>query len=219
MTGTPSSHPEVTQMSYTMDPSGLPPAAPPARVAAPGYVEPRTAIEAAPADLQQLKWGPIWAGMLMALGVFFLLSLAAIAAGLQAAPGAEEEDLGAVAAIVTSAIALVAFFLGGFVSAWSAGLADPGRALLNGFLVWSLWLAIVILLAALGFGAIVGAMGDLFGEVAVSGPDVDPAELVDILRASAWQTLLALGLTAAAAALGGVVGARPELRGRWWPDR
>jgi hypothetical protein len=37
------------------------------------------------------------------------------------------------------------------------------------------------LLAALGSGAIVGAMGDLFGEVAVSGPDIDPAQLVDVL--------------------------------------
>jgi hypothetical protein len=62
-------------------------------------------------------------------------------------------------------------------------------------------------------------MGDLFGDVAVAGPDVDPAELVDILRSSAWQTLLALGLTAAAATLGGAVGAREELRGRWRPMR
>lgn len=208
-------------MSYATDPAGTPPgvAPPPSYAPPPTYVEGRSTIEAAPADLQQLKWGPIWAGMLMALGVFFLLSLAAIATGLQAAPGADEEDLGIVAAIVTSVIAIVAFFLGGFVSAWSAGLADPGRALLNGFLVWTLWLALVILLAALGFGSMVGAMGDLFGEVAVSGPDVDPAELVDVLRGSAWQTLLALGLTAAASALGGLVGARPELRGRVWVNR
>jgi hypothetical protein len=182
-------------------------------------MEPPAVAAATPADLQQLKWGPIWAGMLMALGVFFLLSLAAIAAGVQAAPGADEDDLGMVAVVATSAIALVSFFLGGFVSSWSAGLADPGRALLNGFLVWTLWLAIVIVLAAMGFGAIVGAMGDLFEEVAVSGPDIDPAQLVDVLRSSAWQTLLALGLTAAAATLGGAIGARPELRGRWWPAR
>lgn len=208
-------------MSYATDPASTPPgvAPPPGYAPPPTYVEARSTIDAAPADLQQLKWGPIWAGMLMALGVFFLLSLAAIATGLQAAPGADEEDLGIVAAIVTSVIAIVAFFLGGFVSAWSAGLADPGRALLNGFLVWTLWLALVILLAALGFGSMVGAMGDLFGEVAVSGPDVDPAELVDVLRGSAWQTLLALGLTAAASALGGLVGARPELRGRVWVNR
>ncbi len=203
-------------MSYTADPAFPAPVAP--AVAAPPPVVPPV-VAATPADLQQLKWGPIWAGMLMALGVFFLLSLAAIATGLQAAPGAEGEDLGIVAVIATSAIAIVSFFIGGFVSSWSAGLADPGRALLNGFLVWTLWLAIVILLAALGVGAIVGAMGQLFGEVAISGPDVDPAELVDILRSSAWQTLLALGLTAAASTLGGALGAREELRGRWRPVR
>ena len=201
-------------MAYTADPT-YPPSTEPALPPPPVAVAPTPTLAASPADLQQLRWGPIWAGVLMALGVFFLLSLAAIATGLQAAPGAPDEDLGIVAVIATSVIALVAFFLGGFVSSWSAGLADPGRALLNGFLVWTLWLAIVILLAAFGLGAIVGAMADQFGEVAVSGPDVDPAELVDLLRSSAWETLLALGLTAAAATLGGAVGARDELRGRW----
>jgi hypothetical protein len=205
-------------MSYATDPAYPPPVAPPG-VVPPAMYEPPAVATAAPADLQQLKWGPIWAGMLMALGVFFLLSLGAIATGLQAAPGTDEQDLGIVAVIVTSAIALVSFFLGGFVSSWSAGLADPGRALLNGFLMWTLWLAMVILLAALGFGAILGAMAQLFGDVAISGPDVDPAQLVDILRSSAWQTLLALGLTAGAATLGGAVGARPELRGRLWRVR
>lgn len=202
-------------MSYAPDPAYPPsPPVPPMMAPPPPVIEP-TVVAALPPDLQQLRWGPIWAGLLLSLGVFFMLSLAAIATGLQAAPGAPDEDLGIVAVVATSAIAIVSFFLGGFVSAWSAGLTDPGRALLNGFLVWTLWLAVVILLAALGFGAIVGAMGDLFGEVAVSGPDIDPAQLVDVLRSSAWQTLLALGLTAAAATLGGAMGARDELRGRW----
>jgi hypothetical protein len=58
-------------------------------------------------------------------------------------------------------------------------------------------------------------MGELFGQVVVDTPDLEPAQLVDLLRDSAWQTLLALGLTALAAVLGGVVGAREELRGRW----
>ncbi|MET0771466.1 MAG: hypothetical protein ABWZ82_00150 [Candidatus Limnocylindrales bacterium] len=219
MSGYPRPEVEVHSMAYTPDPTYPPSAEPLPPPVAPAPVATPPTLAAAPADLQQLRWGPIWAGLLMALGVFFLLSLAAIATGLQAAPGAPDEDLGIVAIIATSVIALVAFFLGGFVSAWSAGLADPGRAMLNGFLVWTLWLAIVILLAAFGLGAIVGAMGDLFGEVAITGPDVDPAELVDILRSSAWQTLLALGLTAAASTLGGSVGAREELRGRWRPMR
>jgi len=177
---------------------------------------PDTVAVADPPDLQQLRWGPIWAGLLVALGIFFLLSLAAIAVGLQAAPGAQAvDDAGLAAVIVTSVIALAAFFLGGYVSSWSAGLTNPARSALNGFLVWAAWLVVVLLLAALGLGSIVGAMGQLFGDVNVSAPDLDPQQLVTTLRDSSWQTLLALGLTAAASTLGGVMGAREDLRDRW----
>ena len=123
------------------------------------------------------------------------------------------------AVLATSAIALVSFFIGGFVASWSAGLADQGRSLLNGFLVWALWLVAVIVLALLGLGSFVGAAGEVFGRVALDsgdrGPAVEGDELVSLVREGAWQTLLVLLLTAGAAALGGVVGARPELRGAW----
>jgi hypothetical protein len=181
----------------------------------------------APADLQQLRWGPIWAGLLTAIGIFFLLTLAAVTIGLQAAPGMEPTDdqTGFAAVLVTSVIGLVSFFIGGFVASWSAGLADQGRSLLNGFLVWALWLVVVIVLALLGLGSFVGAAGDVFGQLnlnqaaadldqaAAQAPD--PDELLTLVRDGAWQTLLVLLLTAGASALGGVVGARPELRMAW----
>jgi hypothetical protein len=170
-----------------------------------------------------LRWGPIWAGLLTAIGVFFLLTLVAVTLGLQAAPGidrGQEEEVGFVAVLATSAIALVAFFVGGFVASWSAGLADQGRSLLNGFLVWALWLVAVIVLALLGLGSFVGAAGEVFGRISLDAAAIDPPavegdELVTLVRDGAWQTLLVLLLTAGAAALGGVVGARPELRGAW----
>ncbi|CAN5847484.1 hypothetical protein BH23CHL8_BH23CHL8_28460 [soil metagenome] len=180
-----------------------------------------TAVAAAPVSLDEmrpLRWGPIWGGLLTAVGAFFLMTLLAIALGLQAAPGApaaDEEGVGLVAVIVTSAIALIAFFIGGFVSSWSAGLTDQGRSLLNGFLVWALWLVGVILLAAFGLGSFVGAVGEVFGQVTLDAPEIERQELVDMLRTGSWQTFLALALTAAAAALGGVVGAREEVRGMW----
>ena len=58
------------------------------------------------------------------------------------------------------------------------------------------------LLAALGLGTVVGAMGQLFGDINLESPDMDPQQLITTLRDSSWQTLLALGLTAAAATLG-----------------
>jgi hypothetical protein len=179
---------------------------------------PRTTVTAvdservSSADLQQLQWGPIWAGFFTTLGLFLLLSLAAIAAGLQAAPGTDVEDLGWLGTIVGSAIALVSFFVGGFVAAWSAGVADPGRGLLNGFLVWSLFLVAILLLTAIGVAGVAGTMAQLFDQVTVSPPDVTPEELTSVLQNSSWTSLLALGLTAASAALGGVVGARDEVR-------
>lgn len=168
-------------------------------------------------DQTSLKWGPIWAGLLTALGLFILMTLAAIAIGLQAAPGADEGDTAMVAGIVTGLIALVAFFSGGFVSSWSAELSDNKRSLLNGFLVWALFLLLLLILAAFGAGSIFGAATNLLGDVAVNVPDVDvtPEEAIAGARESAWGSLLALALTAAAAALGGVVGAHDTVRSRW----
>jgi hypothetical protein len=199
-----------------MDPTIHEPVPPP--VAPPPPVATTTALTAAPTDdLRSLRWGPIWAGLLTAIGAFFLMTLLAISLGLQAAPGVpqDEEGAGFVAIIVTSGIALISFFIGGFVSSWSAGLVDQGRSLLNGFLVWSLWLVGVIVLAALGLGSFVGAVGDIFGQVALETPELERQEIVDLLRSGSWQTFLALALTAAAAALGGVVGARDEVRAMW----
>ena len=168
-------------------------------------------------DRTQLKWGPIWAGLLTALGLFVLMTLAAIAIGLQAAPGADEGDTAMVAGIVTGIIALVAFFIGGFVSSWSAELSDNGRSLLNGFLVWALFLVLLMILAAFGAGSIFGAATNLLGDVSVNVPEVDvtPQEAIAGARESAWGSLLALALTAAASALGGVVGSHESVRGRW----
>lgn len=183
-------------------------------VAPVGVVEPVSA--ATDGDRGQLRWGPIWAGLLTALGLFILLSMLAIAIGLQATPGGEvSSGTQLVAGIVTSAIALVAFFVGGFIASWSANLTHPGRSALNGFLVWALWLVLVLLLAAFGAGQVFGAALDLFGPISVTPPDVDSDELVRTLRDGAWQTLLAFALSAAAATLGGVVGAREEVRSRW----
>jgi hypothetical protein len=168
-------------------------------------------------DRTQLKWGPIWAGLLTALGLFVLMTLAAIAVGLQAAPGADEGAAATVAGIVTGVIALVAFFIGGFVASWSANLSDNGRSLLNGFLVWALFLVLLMILAAFGAGSIFGAATNLLGDVTVSIPDVDvtPDEALAGARESAWASLLVLALTAAAAALGGVVGSHDTVRSRW----
>jgi hypothetical protein len=178
-----------------------------------GYAAVTSVTETTGAEDRPLRWGPIWAGLLTAIGVFFMLTLLAAALGLQAVPGApEEEEVGLAALLVTSGIALVSFFIGGFVSSWAGGISNPGRSLLNGFLVWALWLVLVFVLVAIGVGSLIGEAGGLFRQLTVEAPELEGQALIDALRSSTWQSFLALALTAAAAALGGVVGARDEVR-------
>lgn len=156
------------------------------------------------AGARALRWGPIVAGLLTALGVFILLSLLAVGLGLGTAQGQDETM---VATIVGSLIALVSFFLGGFIGAWSDSAIDNRRGALDGFLVWALWLLVVLLAGALGVGALFGGdVGGLF-------PTTEAPDL-NVVRSGALNSFLALALTAASAALGGVVGTRDRIRTR-----
>jgi hypothetical protein len=158
---------------------------------------------AADAGARALRWGPIVAGLLTALGTFILLSLLALGLGLGRAPEGQDETM--IATIVGSIIALVSFFLGGFVAAWSDNALDNRRGALDGFLVWALWLLVVLLGGALGVGALFGDVGGMFPTTDLNA---------DQLRSGALNSFLALALTAASAALGGVVGTRDSIRTR-----
>jgi hypothetical protein len=171
-----------------------------------------------------LSWGPIWAGVLTAFGLFFLFSLIALAAGLalvefNGAPAAGEDvPVDMIAMIVTGLFVVTAFFVGGFIASWSSGLVDEGRAILNGFLVWALAIVLLLVFAALGAGQVFGAAGQVFGAQFTPGamPDVDPQALTEAFQEASWQTLFAIVLAMAAAILGALVGTRDEVRGRDW---
>lgn len=158
-----------------------------------------------------LRWGPIIAGLVTAFSTFLLLSLLAIGAGLASSTPNEGPDA-AVATIVASLIALVSFFLGGFVAAWSAATTHAGRGALHGFLVWGTWLLTMLLLSGMGLGTIFGEVGSTLGNV--RAPDVEPEQVLDALTTGAFGTFLALALSALAATLGGVVGTHDELYNR-----
>ncbi|HVL54307.1 MAG TPA: YrzE family protein [Vitreimonas sp.] len=163
-------------------------------------------------DDRSLHWGPIVAGLVTSLSVFILLSLLAIGIGF----GTMTPDQGqpeAIATIVTSIIALLSFFLGGFVAAWSARAMDPGRGALYGFLVWATWLIVLLVMSGLGLGSLFGEMGGTLGNV--RAPDLTPEQIFDALSTGALGSFFALALAALAAALGGIVGTNDELYGRF----
>jgi hypothetical protein len=164
----------------------------------------------APRD--RVRWGPILAGLLMALGTFLLLSTLALAVGVLAAPsGTDAGDAGAAAGIVSAVIALVSFFVGGFVAARTAAIGGRATGALNGFLVWALGILVILILAAFGLGQLFGAAGDLFGQYRSLGsptPDLDTGGVADAVRTGALAAFLGLALPATAATLGGYLGAR-----------
>lgn len=168
----------------------------------------------APRDL--VRWGPIVAGLVVAFTLFLLLTVALVAIGAQAIRVGDPnvDEAAGIGGILTALIALVSFFIGGFVAGRAAAVNGRGAGLLNGFLVWGLGLILVLLLAGMGLGGLLGSAGELFQQYRAAGspqPDVNPQDILSGIRSSALPALLSLALPAVAAALGGWLGGRKEV--------
>ena len=157
-----------------------------------------------------ISWSSILAGALIAVAVLFLLSVTALAAGLEVAPLADAGDpmLGPVAsAIVTGLFIVIAFGAGGLTAVWAAGIVEPGPAVLHGFLVWALALMLMLALVAFGLGGF-GATSTFLG------PSFE-ASSVEAFEDAAWATVFALALGIGSAVLGAVMATREEISRVW----
>ena len=157
-----------------------------------------------------ISWSSILAGALIALAVLILLSVTALAAGLEIAPLSEATDprFGrVVASIVTGLFIVIAFGTGGLTAVWAAGLVEPGPAILHGFLVWALALVLMLALVALGIGGFGGTATFL-------GAAFEPATIEEF-EAAGWATVLGLALGAGSAVLGGLLATREEISRVW----
>lgn len=172
----------------------------------------------------RVRWGPVWAGVVVALPTFLLGTLLLLAVGVLD-PG--DSVSGGVAGVITGLIALGAFFLGGLTAAATAMWRGLSTGLLHGILVWAVSITAVLALSLLGGGAILGSAGNIASQLvdpaavssAASGataPEVseaDQQQAVEAGQSAASYGLLGLGLTFLAAAGGGIVGAK------FWPRK
>jgi hypothetical protein len=168
----------------------------------------------APRDL--VRWGPIAAGLVVAFTIFLLLTVLLVAIGAQAIRVGDPnvDEAAGIGGILTALIALVSFFIGGFVAGRAAAVNSRGAGLLNGFLVWGLGLLLVLLLAGMGLGGLLGSAGELFQQYRSAGspqPNVNAQDLLSGIRNSALPAFVSLALPAVAAALGGWLGGRKEI--------
>jgi ABC-type transport system involved in multi-copper enzyme maturation permease subunit len=160
----------------------------------------------------RVRWGAVWAGVIVALPTFLLLELALFAVG-GLALGLDPDESTTTAGWVTGLVALVAFFLGGLTAGASALWKGASDGLLHGILVWALSLVGTLFFTLLGGGALLGpvsevitAVSGLQQQVAQGAPGVQLEAAVSTARDAAALAVLGLGLSIVAAAIGGLLG-------------
>jgi len=184
--------------------------------------------------LDRVRWGAIIAGLATALSTLVLLSVLGLAVGLTTyETGDQLRNFGMGAGIWGAVSTLIAFLLGGWIAARSAGVRGRSNALLNGAMVWAIAIPLIMYLLGSGIGSMVnmatdaaaasvpaltqGANGTDVNAAAnaaqTQAQQVDPATINDAAQnagKAAWGTLGALLLGLIAAAVGGMLGQRRE---------
>lgn len=163
----------------------------------------------------RVHWGPVWAGVLVALPVFLVLQLLFFALSIIDL-GNTGEGQSTTASIVSAVLALIAFFVGGLMAGSTAASRDSDEGLLHGVLTWAVGIVAILGLALLGAGALLGNLSTVVsqsgglqqqaGQAGQAAGQIDPAQALQAAHQGAGWAALALGLTVLAAAAGGMTG-------------
>ncbi|MCZ2837349.1 permease [Modestobacter sp. VKM Ac-2985] len=172
-----------------------------------------TQLSIAPSRRDRVRWGPVWAGLIVAVPTFLLLELATFALGWWDVGGGGSNE----ANWISGVVGLIAFFLGGLTAGASALWRGISDGLLHGILVWALGVVTIVFLTLFGGGALFGSLANVITQVGsfsqANLPDVQAASALETVRSGASWAVLGLGLSIAASALGGVLGAK------MWPSK
>jgi hypothetical protein len=135
----------------------------------------------------RIAWGGVWSGLLVAVGVFLLLSVLGLAIGVSAAdvgPGQDgnAKGLGIGAAVWSGATLLIALFIGGLVATSTGMVYDRASGMIEGVLVWVLAVLLLIYLASSGISmltsGVFGALGSVTrGATSAAATTVDAGDL------------------------------------------
>ena len=157
-------------------------------------------IAVLPQARDQVRWGPIWAGVIVTLATLIIGSVLGMAIGLTAFESLEAIDTPGL--IWSIAVAVVAFFLGGLTAGRSAAVRGSMGGMFNGVRVWALALVLTLLLLALGAGAAFGLLG-AFG---LTGTEDPQAVFAGMDSMALWWTFGAMAVGLVLCAIGGLIG-------------
>lgn len=183
-------------------------AAPPPREA---HEDPSVDVRLPEGKDDQIRWGPVWAGLIVALATFLLLEIGFYAAGWLTL---DPNDPGTTAGWISGIIGLLAFLLGGLTAGATAKWNSVRTGLLHGIVVWALGVVAFLFLTLFGGASLLGNFGDVAAQVlnlnqlAGDVPDIGVQQAVDSTRDAASWAFLGLGLSIIASAVGGLLGAK-----------
>ena len=176
----------------------------------------------------RIRWGPIIAGIFVALATQLILSALGAAVGLTAGATGGAAGVG----IWASVSLLASLFLGSWVAAAGCSPMNKKTAMLHGLILWATTLALSAWLLASGvsgaFGLAASNAGEVLNQVQQPGgvdvpnqvPNVPTDKLKQVADGSAkaaWTFIIGSLLGLAASLIGASVGAkkpRPVRRGR-----
>lgn len=129
----------------------------------------------------RVRWGPILAGLVVAISSQLVLSGLGAAIGLtgianSGAPRSDALGTGTAVGIWSIISLLVSLFLGGWITARACGPMTRSTALLNGAILWATTLAVSAWLLSSGvsgaFGIVASNAGELLNQAQQSGADL-----------------------------------------------
>ena len=159
-----------------------------------------------------VRWGPIWAGLLTALGIQIVLSAIGFAIAVTAYDPASPVYAQRVAGLlgIWSAVStLVALFVGGYIAGRMGAVLGLSNGLIQGTVVWALVLLLSLLLSGIGLAGFLGGVLNLNQYIAGVSPNVSPEvarATADATATGAWWFVVGAILAWAAAAGGAVLG-------------
>jgi hypothetical protein len=186
----------------------------------------RTNVGAVVEYHDRVRWGPIFAGLVVALSVQLVLSALSAAIGLtnisdSGAPRSNADNVGAAVGIGAIVSLFIALFIGGWVTARASGPMNRSTAILNGAILWATTLAISAWLLSSGvsgaFGLLASNAGDALNQAHQNGvqlpknvPGVSAQQARDAAGNAAkvgWSFTFGSLLGLAASLIGASVGA------------
>lgn len=186
----------------------------------------RPNIDAVVTYHDRVRWGPIFAGLVVAISVQLVLSALSAAIGLtnisgSGAPRSNADDVGVAVGIGSIIGLFIALVVGGWVTTRASGPMNRSTALLNGAILWATTLAISAWLLSSGvsgaFGLVASNAGTAINQAQQSGvglpnkvPNVTAQQARDVAGNAAkvgWSFALGSLLGLAASLIGASAGA------------